>query len=542
MKELVENIEKQIDADKEVISVLPRNGIKSIKTLLETIKEMIDKYEYLNNKLLEDIENRYNELVVVEENTDIAKLETEIEKFDYALKNIDTRSSFEKMKLDKIVYNVNGYYKSNLERLNKELIDCVKQFEAVGIHLTANDFDISDYVKEYMTVLLQEAYEGEINSEKIKQTFEKVYWKCSEVVSQIYVNIRLIYDKYEDQIDKFFDNKSEEILQNFNLTGEEVENKKEELIKKKKNIEDIDDKLILNKFYNGSLNINDYKVENYKKIYLELASKDPSEMTEKEKAETDESFEKLGNDLNEYSKYCEYRFLIDSILSIRADELKKTEKDKKDKTKKSKKSEYEILKESIRKSISEIFKINSKIGKPVKGLFGKKVVSEKKNNAIILQRNNLILDVKKLYMELDDEIIKLKIMKYIDASSSLLDVLKIGSYYYSFMAKSIIKKYPEITDKELGDMAGKIRDFINFSNFTVINHVNISDTKELSIIIKDKYQLFGMQLTKDNFLEENISDLIRKVKIINNYNNICKSKFSIDDLEYITTVKEMLKK
>ena len=58
MKELVENIEKQISTDKDVIAVLPRNGIKAIKTLLETIKEMTEKYEYLNDKLMKDIEER----------------------------------------------------------------------------------------------------------------------------------------------------------------------------------------------------------------------------------------------------------------------------------------------------------------------------------------------------------------------------------------------------------------------------------------------------------------------------------------------------
>ena len=42
MKELVENIEKQISTDKEVISVLPRNGIKAIKgTLRENGKLII---------------------------------------------------------------------------------------------------------------------------------------------------------------------------------------------------------------------------------------------------------------------------------------------------------------------------------------------------------------------------------------------------------------------------------------------------------------------------------------------------------------------
>ena len=63
MKELVENIEKQITTDKEVISVLPRNGIKAIKTLLKTISDMTEKYENLNEKLLKEIEDRYKRML-----------------------------------------------------------------------------------------------------------------------------------------------------------------------------------------------------------------------------------------------------------------------------------------------------------------------------------------------------------------------------------------------------------------------------------------------------------------------------------------------
>lgn len=539
MKELVKNIEEQIDTDKEVISVLPRNGIKAIKTLLETISEMTEKYEHANEMLLKDIENRYNELTTVEGNQEIPKIEDEILKYDGAVKDTDMRSSFEKMGLDRVVYNVNGYYKSNLERLNRELIDCVKQFEKVGIKLTADDFNISEYAKEYMGVLLQEAYEGQINSEKIKDAFEKVYWKCSEVVSHLYANIRYIYDIHEAEIDKFYENKSEEILQRFHSTAEQVEDKKAELIKQKKKLEDIDNNIILNKFYTGSLNINDYKEDNYKRIYSELTSKDVSELTEAEKAEMDENIEKLDNNLSEYSKYSEYRFLVDGVLAIREEELKRIQANK---DKKVKKTEYELLKDNIKKITAEIFKINGKLDKPQKGLFKRKDSNDKKNSAVILQRNNLVLELKKLYMNLDDEIMKQKIMQNIDETSSLLDVLKLASNYYGFMARAMIKKNEEITDKEIGEMAKDIRNFINFSNFTVINYIKISDTKDLAVIIKDKYKLFGMQVSKENFQEDNIEDLIKRVKIIANYNNIQKSKFSIEDLEYITTVKEMLKK
>ena len=539
MKELVENIGQQIDADKEVISVLPRNGIKAIKTLLKTIEEMTEQYEHVNEMLLKDIEERYNDLTAVEENEELPKLEQEILKLDMAIKNTDTRSSFEKMKLDRIVYNVNGYYKSNLERLNKELVDCVKQFEVVGIKITADDFDISEYAKQYMTVLLEEAYNGEINSEKIKDTFEKVYWKCSEVVSHLYVNIRFIYDKYENEIDKFYENKMQEIQEDLNSTPEQVEETKTALIRRKKKIENIDNKLILEKFYTGAWNINDYKEENYKKIYLELISKDVSLLSEKEKLEMDDCVEKLNDNLNEYFKFTEYKFLTNGVLEIREELLKEENQNK---GKKVKKTKYDLIKENIKKVTSNIFKINSKLEKKSNGLFGRKKTDGKKNNAVILERNNLILELKKLYMELDDEMIKQKIMQNIDETSSILDVLKIGSHYYGFMAKEIIKRYSEITDKELGELAEKIRDFITFSNFSVINYIKISDKKELSVIIKDKYKLFGMQLSKENFQEENIEDLMKKVRIVANYNNIQKSKFSVKDLSYITIVKEMLKK
>ena len=538
MKELVENIEKQITTDKEVISVLPRNGIKAIKTLLKTITDMTEKYENLNEKLLKEIEDRYTELTTVEENKEIPQLEQEILKYDMAEKNTDTRSSFEKMGLDRVVYNVNGYYKSNLERLNKELIFSVKQFEKVGIKLTAEDFCISEYAKKYMEVLLSEAYEGDINSEAVKNTFEKVYWQCSEVVSHLYVNIRYIYDRYENQIDKFYNEKAQEILKSLSLTLEGVEEKKAELIKQKNQIEETDNKNILDKFYTGSLNINDYKEDNYKRIYLELTNKDVTKLSETEKREIDENIDKLNTNLTEYAKYLEYKFLVEEVLQTRQELLKNAEANK---DKKVKKTQYELIKEEIKKLQTEIFKLNAKIEKPNKGFFDRKK-EEKKDSIAILQRNNLVLDLKKTYMQLDEEMIKQKILQNLDETSSLYDVIKFASSYYGYMAKVMIKNNEDITDKEIGEKAEKIRKFVNFSNFTVINHVNISDTKELSIIIKDKYKLLGMQISKENFEDDSIEDLIRKVKIINTYNNILKSKFSIKDLEYIMNVKEMLKK
>ena len=362
------------------------------------------------------------------------------------------------------------------------------------------------------------------------------------MVSHLYVNVRYIYDKYENQIDRFYNDKAQEILRNLSLSVEGITEKKEELIKQRNQIEETDNKNILDKFYTGSLNINDYKEDNYKKIYLELTGKDVTNLSDIEKNEMDENIDKLNTNLTEYAKYLEYKFLVEQVLQTRQELLKSAEANKDKKDKKAKKTQYEILKEQVKNLQAEIFKLNAKIEKPNRGFFERKKAEEKKDSISILQRNNLVLDLKKAYMQLDDEMINQNILQNLDETSSLFDVLKFASSYYGYMAKAMIKHNEDITDKEIGENAKKIRDFINFSKFTVINHVNISDTKELSIIIKDKYKLLGMQISKENFEEDSIEDLIRKVKIINNYNNIQKSKFSIKDLEYIMNVKEMLKK
>ena len=65
----------------------------------------------------------------------------------------------------------------------------------------------------------------------------------------------------------FYNEKAQEILKSLSLTVEGLEEKKAELIKKENKIEETDNKMILDKFYTGSLNINDYKEDNYKRIY-----------------------------------------------------------------------------------------------------------------------------------------------------------------------------------------------------------------------------------------------------------------------------------
>ena len=539
MSELLKELDEQINTDKELIKVLPRNGIKAIKDLSEKVNVMLKQYQTVNDKLLKEIEERYAKLTNIEPNRDINRYQEEAEEIVEKIIIMDERDNFEKMQLDKLTYHINGYYKKDLETINKEIIEEMKRFEGIGIKLKAEDFNISNFAEEYMTVLIEEAKNGEINSDKIKEIFDKIYWKCSDVISHIYVCFRYIYDRYEKEIKEFYDNRKESILLTTQMNQQQMEEKKKRLLQDKDEIETRDDKTVLNNFIVGIFNINDFKKDFYESNYDELISKDFYTLSAEDKQKNDANIANLYKNVQEYSKFMEYKFLVDDLINIKNEEKEKLEKQ----TKKQKKTEKEVIEEQIYKNIEKIFKISEKTSK------GKKLrFLEKSNNTSllssseILERNNLILETKKLYLDLDDIRVREKAMKQLDETSTFLDFLKVASYYYSFMAKSIIKKYPEITDKEIDEMILKIREFVNLTDFNVINNINAGEKKELSIIIKDKYRLYGINLNKDNFNLENIEDLIKKVSVIYNYNNVMKCKLTIEEMEFILKAKEIIKK
>ena len=538
MSEITTELEEQISSDMEFVKVSPKNGIKAIHALKKTIKEMKEKYEEINEKLLEEIEKRYNQLSETRMNPEIEKKDEELKELLFRLSIVDDREAFEKIQFDRITYNINGYYKRDLEETNSEIIDAIKELEDIGVDVSTNDFKISEYAYDYMEVLIDEYKKENTNFDRIKDTFDKIYWKCSDLISHIYVCFRQIFDNHIEEIEGEYKDRAEKILVSLRTNINKLEEERKKIIKSKRALEVRDDKLILEGFFAGTLNINDFKKDFYESNYDELISKDFSKLSAEEKSNLDENIKKLYENLIEYSKFLEYRFLCDDMLKMREEEIKKREENKANKVKT---TEFEAIKKEIIKQMEEIKKINTMISKPKKqGLFGKS--SKSSNSAELLRRNNLIQEVKKLYLQLDDIRVKNAVVDNIKETSTLLDVLKLASYYYGFMAKSIINKNNEVTDTEIADMIRNIRDYINLTDFAVINNINALENRDLAIIIKDRYKLYGMNLTKENFMPDNVEDLLRRIKSIYDYNNIEKSDWQLEEIDYILKAKELLKK
>ena len=547
MNNLVKNLDEQIEIDKEVIELSPKSGVKQIREFKKKLEEMIELYTAINESAMEEIKARYERIDSITMNDEITKVSENIYKLDNLVLSEKGKTSFERMNFDRLTYRINGYYKKNLSIINQDIMACINKFKEVGIRLTGKDFQISEYANEYMTILLEEDEKGDINSDRVKDAFEKVYWKSSDLIIHILVNIRQLYDSNELAIDKYYKNKTEEVLRTLGVTERQVQDKKDELIRKLNALRSVDGRIILDSFIDGRYSIGDYRKDTYSNIYENLTSKSINELDSEQKRIMDENLKKLNNNLSEYTNFLEFKFIFDETLNLKKLREKENAANLNVKGKGKVQSNTQLIKNDITKMSAEIKKINDEIREPktkkfsILSLFKKKALPRKSAGELVLERDNKILELKELYIKLDDSKLKDQINEHITDTSKIYDVFRIASYDYSFLAKTIIKKYKDIVEEDINKMIERFIVFIRLSHFSVLNNINISEKKDIAVVIKDKHKLLGVEISKEHFADANFDEFVKQVQIIDYYNDIERSNIPLEDIQFIINARAVLK-
>jgi len=262
------------------------------------------------------------------------------------------------------------------------------------------DFEYSIYVQEYMKVFFQEINENGANSEKLKKKFDEIYWKCPELLMHIELNLRNIYLKYQQAIDKFYEIEKSNKLNQIKITPEEIKkmniNIKKQLIEVKEN----DVKRIQQEFLDGKLNVKNFADS---KIRLNIQKILAENLIDEiyENKEIQENINKFLNSLIEYYYYMQFEFIINDI--------KKHYKEKENY-----KKIYDNTKKEIEKLEKNLKKLNKKVTR--KGLFRIKNVSYKQTPEI----KETIQKIKEKYKQLDKNKFYNKIYTELNNNSVLI--------------------------------------------------------------------------------------------------------------------------
>lgn len=518
----LEEIILEVNTNKEILEVLPKNNKKNINDYEKKVSELHEKFVSYKSDIIITLEKRFDKVNNIKEDNTIEQTEKEIKDIEnilYLLNEIKT--SYEKMDLDKKIDSLSFYYKKNLESVNNSILEIIEKFKEVGIDVKQQDFCHSSYSNEYMQVFFEELKKGDINSSRIKEKFEEIYWKCPEIITHIELDIRYLYMKNEKQIDKYFEKQKIELTKVKNTQDilDNFRNKKRELIEKKEE----DKGILINKFLNGKLATREYSLSNtrlnYEKIIL---NEDIQNMSEKQLDEFYENVRKLGNSIYEYKNYQKYQYIIKNIKQIY------TEKDKY-------KDQYNQTKKEIEKKESLLLKLNSKLNN-AKGILKK--TSEKN----VTQQNDLVLEIKSLYRNLDEFIVYEKICENLNDSSTILEVLNLASSFYKYLYKCNMENFEGITDEEIKNNIKELIEFIRWPYCNILNNVCITEEKDILLIIKDRYKLLNIKIEKEDFAEGNMDNLTNIIENIKIAHNITKNNIDIDEISSACEIKKIINK
>ena len=423
------------------------------------------------------------------------------------------------MELDRNIYTITKYYKENLENINEQIKLYITKFSKIGIEISLDDFDYSVYVKKYMKIFFQELETGNINSERIKQSFEEIYWKSPDIIVQIELNLRKIYLEKQKVIDRHFEKEKKQKLKRLDITPNEIHKTDIELKKTLVEKTELEKHLLQEKFLNGKLNAKDFtkeKVEaNIDKI---LSINDKSDVYKSEEIQS--NINKFLNSLYEYQNYTKFKFILDDIRKFYLE-------------KSNYKKSYITTKNEIEKLEKKLFKFNKKMTH--RGFF--KVKKEYKQNP---KAKELIIAIQEKYKELDINKFYNKIYEKLNDKSTIYDALKLASSYYVYLTTCMINNFKNITQTEIDNKINELNEFLNNPFNTIINHTLITEENDFSLIIKDRYKLLKFNVEKEDLDSTKINTLITRLENIKISINLKKTNTKIEEIEQLCEIKRIL--
>lgn len=492
---MIEELESKYEELKGVIDVLPVNTKYNRKRKIDCILDEVKNDNERLNLVKAEIENRISHFKELSVNPTIEQLEQELEKCNIANEWNNFNTSYEKMHLDYYLYQLSKYYKEDLASVNACIKKIIESFKKVEIVLTKEDFNFNNYVSQYMEKLLSNA-----TDEELKDAFEEIYWKNSDIIKIMEVNFKSLYLKNEKKIDKYYEDRHNEYLKNHK--DEELYEMRINLSDKINELKGLDACLNFQKFSSGEYSLADFKEEDMHKKQETYFSGDSYNA---------ENLYELYKVLNEYQVLIKYKYLFDDM---------KSKLEKKDELKNSKAN---ALKE-INKEEGQLIKLNAKQNR--KGLFGKKKNDEK----WLFEYKNVLTSILGHYDEFDNACFNDLVYTRMTQDSSIIDVLKLVVSNYLYFVEETFKLDENQDINDITDRFEKLKSYVNNNSFILLNNIALLDEKQMKQLIVDKYNLGQINLTIENLIDDNLEKTIADIKLLIDYENIINSGINVNDV------------
>lgn len=520
---MINELKTKLDALGEVLDSMPKNNKKNKNAFNETLKKYIDEYNENKIKVLNEINERIDEINKKRVKPNLYDIKSQINNLSNNLYLInEENTSYEKTGFDTLIYSLVHFYKGNLDKVNEDILKLIGIFKSAGIELKETDFYYTYYSYEYMKEYFKEDFNKGINTERMKGIFEKIYWKCPSIITHIELSFRYLYNKYKKQFDLYYLALEKKFLYNESTDSDGALSKLKELIIKRDDLIKTDTSTLLDDFIQNKYKISDYTDKSIISFYKSFINKD---LLINEYLEYNNDLEKLGNTLKEYRTYKKFIYIIDYVKEIYSEKEKYL------------KTSSKLYKDILKKK-KLLYKNNRKLDKFIRK--NKEDKQEEMLNVI----NSITNELAVMYKEYNINCVYEQLVNKIDNNSTIYDVLYLAYSYYLLLVECIKKSelYEEIDSKIIKDAYEELETYLMNPYNTFTNTTLALVENDIQEIISDIYKLLDINITKEMISEGDLDNLINIIDNLNRYKNIKNSTLTIEDIDFMCKSKSIIEK
>ena len=145
-----------------------------------------------------------------------------------------------------------------------------------------------------------------------------------------------------------------------------------------------------------------------------------------------------------------------------------------------------------------------------------------------------------LYEKLDIIEVEERVKNVLIEKSTLKEMSNVIISFYKYMFTCIIKYNKDITEQEIKVLIEEFEEFAKSPYNTISQSIIMLQDKDIPLMIKDRYNLFDIKISKDILNEDNIENLIIDLQKIENYYYIRKSGLKIKDIDTLCKMKKII--
>lgn len=226
------------------------------------------------------------------------------------------------------------------------------------------------------------------------------------------------------------------------------------------------------------------------------------------------------NTLYEYKSYLNFKYIIEDM---------KKHYNEKDKYKKS----YDDIKKRIMELEKKLKKINKK---QLGGIFSKSKQEVKQS----IEQNNIILELKKTYKELDLNKFYNKIYTNLNDNSTIYDALNLANSYYNYLTECMIEHDKTIEQKKVDEQIMELDILLKNPFNNILTNLTFIEEKDITLFIKDRYKLLGFSINQEDLNDKNLDNLITILEGIMTIFYLKDAKLEITKIEELLKIKNTL--